>query len=261
MGYRNTFKACGRMNALLLLEYRGSFLLGAFATAINIGTSLGFVWLVFRFVQSLNGWNVYQVLFISALGSLSFAIWDSFFSGTFQLEYNIHSGRFDGILTRPINPLFHLLVKYFDPDSIPSVIIALAVVNYSWSNLGISWSLTNIALLALFAFSGSIIFLSITLIGATFAFWTTRTGHLINMLLQPFSVASYPLEIYNTVIVFVLSFILPFAFVTYYPAQVFLERGSYMAFAYLSPAAALISFLVAYIFWNFGLRHYTSTGS
>jgi len=69
-----------------------------------------------------------------------------------------------------------------------------------------------------------------------------------------------PLDVYNPVITFILTFIVPIAFINYYPAELFLGKG-FSAFAYLTPIVGLISFVIAYNFWKIGLKNYTSTGS
>ena len=71
----------------------------------------------------------------------------------------------------------------------------------------------------------------------------------------------YPLEIYNPVIIFFLTFVVPLGFINYYPAEIFLGKALYLQFALLAPVIGVISLVISYSFWKFGLKNYASTGS
>jgi ABC-2 type transport system permease protein len=64
----------------------------------------------------------------------------------------------------------------------------------------------------------------------------------------------------------VLAFVLPFAFMNYFPATYFLQKTDLglnlnPAVGLLTPAIGLGWVAVAYAFWRVGLRHYQGTGS
>jgi ABC-2 type transport system permease protein len=61
-----------------------------------------------------------------------------------------------------------------------------------------------------------------------------------------------------------MTFVLPYAFMAYYPTHHFFQldiRGAPAFFAYLTPLVAALSTVVAIGVWSFGLRHYQSTGT
>ncbi|MNY78503.1 hypothetical protein D3C86_2187720 [compost metagenome] len=55
--------------------------------------------------------------------------------------------------------------------------------------------------------------------------------------------------------------ILPFAFVGFYPAAYFLDRASWGHIALLTPVVGGVFFAVALAFWNFGVSRYRGAGS
>lgn len=60
-------------------------------------------------------------------------------------------------------------------------------------------------------------------------------------------------------------YIVPFAFVNYFPAQ-FLPRKEDMqqfpqVYLYLTPVVGLVMYLAAYLFWRFSIRYYKSSGN
>jgi ABC-2 type transport system permease protein len=71
----------------------------------------------------------------------------------------------------------------------------------------------------------------------------------------------YPLTIYNVFLQFLLSWIIPFAFASFYPTTHFLGRRGFAPYFYLVPAVAVGFFLLAIFAWNKGVENYSSTGS
>ena len=62
-----------------------------------------------------------------------------------------------------------------------------------------------------------------------------------------------------------LTFVIPVAFVNWYPCLYLLGRtdpfGMPEGFQFASPLAGAVTVAVALLAWRFGVRHYTSTGS
>jgi ABC-2 type transport system permease protein len=77
--------------------------------------------------------------------------------------------------------------------------------------------------------------------------------------------AEYPLTIYPTGVRWLLTFVLPFALITYYPAERLLgrnETGALLPVLSLAAVPAGLLFLgIAGLVWRAGVRHYQSTGS
>lgn len=107
---------------------------------------------------------------------------------------------------------------------------------------------------------------SIFLFASCFSFWTVKTDNLRNMIFfnaRRFS--GYPISFYPGIIQKLLMFVIPFAFVNYFPAQFYLNKAEinsfWNGFLYLSPAVGAIMFVLVYMFWRQGVRHYSSTGT
>ncbi len=76
---------------------------------------------------------------------------------------------------------------------------------------------------------------------------------------------SYPMTIYQGWFKHFFIFVVPLAFVTYFPALYFLGKpdalGLPAVFQFLPPPAAAAFLALARAVWSFGVRHYQSTGS
>ena len=73
--------------------------------------------------------------------------------------------------------------------------------------------------------------------------------------------AKYPLSVYSRAIQFVLAWLVPQAFVSYYPAAVLLGKPlAHPWLGYLAPLAGPVAAACALVVWRRGLRRYQSSG-
>lgn len=77
---------------------------------------------------------------------------------------------------------------------------------------------------------------------------------------QLHKLAEYPIEIYNRFIRVIITIIIPFACVAYYPTLNYLNIGQ-SKMAYISPIVAIIIWFIAIKVWNWALNKYRSTGN
>ena len=75
----------------------------------------------------------------------------------------------------------------------------------------------------------------------------------------------YPITIYDRWLQLFLTVVIPYAFVSFYPAQHFLDKDGqalfHPALQYGTPLVGIFMFALACGFWRFGVNHYQSTGS
>jgi ABC-2 type transport system permease protein len=75
---------------------------------------------------------------------------------------------------------------------------------------------------------------------------------------------AYPVSIYGTGVRFLLTFVVPVAFINYYPAGLFLNRPEYTevrSLVVIAPVVGLGLFALAVALWRRGLAAYSSAGS
>jgi ABC-2 type transport system permease protein len=74
-----------------------------------------------------------------------------------------------------------------------------------------------------------------------------------------------PVSIFPRFIQIFLTAIIPFAFVSFYPAQYFLGKEDFMMFhpalQYLTPVVGLFTLCVSGLIWSRGVNRYKSSGS
>lgn len=260
MNYPKLYLEMMKTHLKTLLEYKADFLIDITTQIARSIIGVVFIWVLFQNISSINGWTFGEMLFLSGFSQLVFGLFNAFFI-LWNLEFLVVRGEFDKLLIKPANTLFLLITERLDIEHAGDVILALIIISISSQMIGLVWNLSNIAMLVFFSITGVVILFSLALITSSFSFWFGRSNTLTEVIYHLTGFTKYPLEIYNAFVTFAVSFVVPFAFVNYYPAQLFIGKGIAPGFAYLTPIVAIITFAVAYGVWKLGLKNYQSTGS
>ncbi len=230
--------------AKVRVSYRGDFFISAGTSMTATIFSLGFVLVLFARIPSLASWRMEEVLFLYGFSLIPFGLFNVLSLNLYEFGATyIMEGKFDRVLLRPLSSLFQVLFETFRIESLQEVILGLGVVVWASRRLHYHWHVLDVLLLAFFALCGGVIYISVFLFLSTFSF------------------CRYPLSIYSGYIKFVLSWIIPFGFATFYPASRLLGRPEFRIYAPLIPVVAAVTFALAATSWRIGLRRYSSTGS
>jgi len=261
--YLSLWKKLIKLNVKTWMEYRADFFIGIFAMFISNLTTIIFFWVLFQNIVQINGWTFWQLVFLSGLSALSVGIWHSFLVGLapWRVERYIRRGDFDRILVRPVNSFIYLIISNMDDDGFGDLFAGLLIVYIGATMSGILLTPANVFLLSFFIFGAVLIFFSLTLFISSLCFWIVKSGAIGDIIWSLLRFIDLPLDVYNPFVTFVLTFIVPIAFINYYPAQLFLGKGLYTQAAYITPVIGIVSFIIAYKFWKFAVKNYTSTGS
>lgn len=247
------------------LQYRRAFALDAVGTFWISFIDFLVVLTIFHNVTRLNSWSVHEVAFLYALSSISFAITDMAIGQLDQFPQKIRDGTFDIVLVRPRGTLFQIVASDFATRRLARVLQGVIVLVYALSGLTIHWTFWRVLVLLVSLPSAVVIFSSIWIVGACIAFWTTDGGEFTNAFTYGgTTMAQYPLDIYASWLRRLLGFVVPLAFVCYFPALFVLGKADPLglphALDFASPLVALAAALVAGSIWRFAVRHYRSAG-
>jgi ABC-2 type transport system permease protein len=219
-----------------------------------------------RFVQ-IKGWDYNEMFFLYSFLFLSYSVFVFFFAGLRDFANMIYSGEFDRFLTRPLGLMYQIIAAKIDFSATlgHGIVGIILFVNTAFS-VGIEWNARNILYYIIALISGAVIQASIFLFSACFSFWTIKTDNLRNMIFfNARRISGYPLSFYPGIIQKLIMYVIPFAFVNYFPAQYFLKKtevSSYSSvYLYFSPFVAAIMFVLVYFFWKQGVKRYSSTGT
>lgn len=250
-----------KQNAKTMLEYKTDFVIGIISTFINQFYGIFFVWVIFENIKQIHGWTFYEITFVYGLLTMAKGIDMFFFDNLFCLGFEyVREGSFDIFMIRPISPLFQLVASYMQQDGIGLVLLGAIVIARSLSELHIALSPLDVVFLAIFVISGAAIISAINLITATLGFKTVNSHIIMTSISSLQDFALYPILIYPKFIGFLLTWLIPYAFASFYPAQYFLHKGFQM-YSLFTPLVAIVLWAIALKVWSIGIKNYSSTGS
>lgn len=248
------------------MQYRVSFLLETtaqfFATFIDFLT----VYFIFNRIPSLRGWSLAEVALLYGLAATAFAIEEFIGRGFDVFHRKVVSGDFDLVLTRPWGTLFQILADEFPVRRLGRLGQGVLVLAFAAHSVGLRWTWPKALYLPVVLVSGCALYLAVIIAQATTCFWTVQAVEFANIFTYGgIEMASYPLEIYADWFRMLFIFIVPLAFVSYFPALYLLDKPDPLGFptwfAYLTPPVCFAVLGLAVILWRYGVRHYQSTGS
>lgn len=247
------------------MQYRLNFVAMIFSMVLTYGGQfVSLYWLTQRF-QEVGGWRLEEIVLLYAMAILAWGFAVSFFFSLQGFEDMIRNGTFDRALLRPMNPLLHVLGSRSPISGLGQFVFSIAAFAFAWHATGLRLTLAKLAYLVLTAVGGGLILGAGLIAVATVAFWTTRTYTFYYSIMFPArQLINYPISIYHRWLQVVLTAVVPFAFVNYFPAHVLLDRAKQLTSPFLAwgtPVVGLVVIVVIYQFWTWGTRFYTSTGS
>ncbi len=243
-----------------ILIYRIDCIVGIFSQAIVELVSLIFIFVVFQNTENIAGWNFKQILLLFGVTRIPIGIAGYCFDGLYDIgpKY-IRKGDFDKILLRPIHPLISIIGDSREFVAIADFALGLGITICMLIQLSIPITAILIIKIIFFSIVGALIIGSINTIFSISSFWTYRSNEVIWSFYRMYTFTEYPITIYNKFIRILITIILPFAFVAYYPTMDYLGINNYMI--YLSPIVMIILWIIAVKLWNWALKKYRSTGT
>jgi len=248
--------------AKVRVSYRGDFFISLATSFAATIFSLGFVVILFEKAPQLKGWRFEEVLFLYGFSLIPYGLFNVLSLNLYDFGNNyIMEGKFDRVLLRPISSLFQVLFEVFRIESLQEIVTGSVVVWYAASRLQLRWTILDLTMMFVWALSGGVIYVSVFLFLSTFSFWFEDRIGIHPPFWNLIAFGRYPLSIYSGFIQFMLSWIIPFGFASFYPTAWMLRRAQFARYTPLAPLVAAACLTIAILAWNFGSRRYTSTGS
>ncbi|KHD46085.1 ABC transporter permease [Streptococcus hongkongensis] len=243
-----------------IMEYKVDFFVGVLGVFLTQGLNLLFLKVLFQHIPSLEGWTFEQIAFIYGFSLIPKGIDHLFFDNLWAIGQRlVRRGDFDKYLTRPLNPLFHVLVETFQVDALGELLVAILLLGSTYSS--VEWTALNVFLFLITIPFATLIYTSLKIATASIAFWTKQSGAVTYIFYMFNDFAKYPMSIYHPILRWVISFIIPFAFTAYYPAAYFLNgQGLFFNIGGLV-LVSLLFFVLSLKIWYLGIDAYESAGS
>lgn len=270
-----TIKRYGRLYKVLIAQFfkvilqsKVDFLMGLLGFFLTQVMGIMFLYLVFEQIPSLQGWSLEQLIFIYGFAQIPRGIDHLFTDNIWLVAWRlVINGGFDRYMLRPMNLFFQVISEKLQPDALGELLVGFILVITSLRKGIVVVDGVHILLFFVSICAGAVIYTSIKLFFAALAFWMKISGPFLQVAYEMADFAKYPTEIYAKAVRFVITWIIPFAFVAYFPASYFLGVGNFFGIAdgvWLIVAECLIAFVfwvIAYGVFSKGTKIYESAGN
>lgn len=252
-----------KMNLKRSLQYRLNFILLCISVAPIHLIQMLFSWFVAKRFNGFGTWDGWNLIFLYGVLLTSYSIAQVFCRTLRYIENFVISGGLDTYFIKPLPILYgvifsNLSVMEIFSQLLPSVIILFISCIYNQIN----WTMCKILVLLGTIVGGAFIQMALFLLIGSVAFWAMRSSNLERIFFVFKDFLNYPLYVYGKKVVAFLTYILPLAFVNYYPSLYILERENSMNILnFMTLPVALVLSCFAIFIWKISIEHYNSAGS
>jgi ABC-2 type transport system permease protein len=247
-------------------QYRVSFVLFFFSQGFITVLDFVAIAIIFEQVPQLAGWSLAEVAVLYGLTGTAFSIADMLVSAVENVSVRIKDGTFDLLLIRPLGPLLQLVTDDFAPRRAGKLLQSVLILGLALDAAHIHWTAGRVAMVPITVLSGTVIFGAVWVLTSCVTFWLVEGREVMNAFTYGGNyMTQYPLAVYGTWLRRLLAYLVPMAFVNYFPAVYLLGRhdllGAPTVVRFASPAIAVVLAVIAHAAWTGAIRHYRSTGS
>lgn len=246
--------------------YRTSFVVMTAASFVITGIDFVAILVMFGNVDALGGFGLGQIAFLYGATAVCLGIADVVVGNVERIGRHVRLGTFDAMMVRPVGVFAQVCANEFALRRLGRIAQGVVILAWSLTVVDVTWGPARVAMLGSLVVCGTAIFLGLFVLGASFQFVSTDASEVANAFTYGGNtMTQYPLTIYPTEVVKALTFLVPVAFVNWYPALFILDvpdplgLPEWLRFA--APVAVVVVCSLAAFAWRTGVRRYRSTGS
>lgn len=249
-----------RKGASAFAQYPADQLISALSLIVQQTAAFVALWAIVSAAGDIGGWGFHDVLILYSFSLMISALDNALFDSVWNIgNLYVRRGALDTLLTRPVPPFLQMIGNRFDFSAFGLFAVGLGLS--LWALRATGAAMTRALLLyPLFLICGVAITTSIYLIFNALNFWLVRGNEIADLAQTVQSFSKYPQHIFPQAMQFIMAFVLPYSFTTYYPASILTERAGLELIGPLLLVTAC-TVLVGAAVWRLGIRSYNSTGS
>lgn len=254
-----------RVSVQNVAAYRFDMAARGVMSLLHLGAELLAVWTIYSNTQSLAGWRwPHLLILVGVYRMLAGGLRMSIVPNMRRVLDDIREGTLDFVLLRPVDSQWLVSIREFVFWRAADVILGAAVAVYGCVHLHglVPWPAAGLFLITLLA--GFAIVYSVWLMLATLCFWFVRIQNIEMVFWNVFEAGRFPIVIYRPWVQWLLTFIVPLAFITTFPAGILANDPATQVPATAPLLAVLLAAVLLAVsswFWRFGLRHYSGASA
>jgi len=245
-------------------SYPGSFWMLLLGSMLINGLDFVGLWIMFASIDSLGGFALQEVALLYGATGVGIGVADTLVGSVERIGQYVRTGRLDQMMTKPVTLMVQVCADQFTLRRLGRV--SQAGVVLAWAATYVDWTAPRVLVATVMVLSAAVLFFGLFVGFSCVQFWTSDASELANAFTYGGgTMTQYPLSVLPRELVVALTFVLPIAFVNWYPCLYLLGRDDPFGLPewlqLCSPVAALAVLSLALLAWRTGVRHYTSTGS
>lgn len=253
---------CFLNNAIsYLAAYRRDTWISLFLTLLWIGMMYLVIEILFQYTSSLGSWNKGEVYLLTTLWIIVDEVNIMFFGANLQnIPDKVTEGDLDFYLTKPAPTLFLISVEYIHLRAFYRLVPEIALLIFLWNSFAIPFFWLNfLATLVLIIFALGVLY-AVSLIINTFSFWFYRIDNSNSAWFVFHNLGRFPIDILPKTIRVILLTVIPIAYTAYFPTLALTGKLAWYHVLWTGLFSCIL-ICIAYRFWKYALRSYSSASS
>lgn len=243
------------------MQYKVSFICTVISQIIIVFLEFFVLQSLFNKFSLLDKFNKYELYFNFSAIFFGYSLAQLVGRGFDKFYRLIGNGNFDFLLIRPRNLFIQIIGSEMYYEKISKVISSLIILIYSCTKIINGFNIFKLLLVLSIILGIFIIIISVFIIGASVSFYTIQGIEFINIFTDGTKqLGQYPMGIFNKVIRFIFTFVIPLTLVNYYPLEYLMGRTTFIGYAFL-PLLSTLYIIPALLLFKVGLKKYKSSGS
>ena len=243
------------------LEYKTNIIIDVITAILSLIGSIFLLSIFFQNTGNIGGWKFEQALIIQGIYTVLNGITNTWFNPNLrEIVRHVREGTLDFVLLKPIDSQFFISLKKISPSGFLEIILGFCLLFYCIKINQINLSI-NFLILSLITISCSICILySLWFFISTTTIWFVKTWNATEVLRSFLYIGRFPMSSFSFSLRLFFSIIIPIAFITTIPSEVFLGIAQIWKII-LEIFITWIFLLTSRRFWLFALKYYSSASS
>lgn len=250
-----------RYSILRELEYRVNFLTNALMSIFWLFWGVIGATIFFAHSDTVGGWTYEQVLVVLGLYTMFSGIMEAFLRPNIsEMIEHVRVGTFDFVLVKPVNSQFYSSFHSLTMWRLVDIVAGAGLIVYALRAMGLAPTAMQLASFALLLVIALILVYCIWLGMMTMSFWFVKIDNFAELFYAFYETGRFPISVYGGLLRAFLTFIIPIAFITTFPASALmglLEPTELL----IGAALSVLLLMATNRLWNFAIRSYASASS
>lgn len=242
-------------------QYRADFLIQLLLAFFWVFWNVAPLWMIFEIRPDIAGWRFEQAMLVMSAFLILKAMLEGLITpNLLALVDHVRNGTLDFLLLKPVDAQLMVSISRILPAKAIDLLCGGAIALWSITRLDPTPTPAQILAGAAMLLSGALSIYAIWMLLICSAFWFVKIDNLSYLFTSFFDAARWPIAVFRGWVRTVLTFVLPIAVMTSFPAMALIGRlGARSALGATGSTFGLL--ILSRMAWRFSLRRYSSASS